>query len=128
MSGFGRDGFFQEYAVSNCTYMSPVSHILTQQFLNPGCQSHSYPPTILTSIPKTGRNAIVLPDPLDIYTAAPLFCAGVTAWNGVTKAGLKKGDWVAIIGAGGLGHLGRAHLFTTYAKTNTIKAFNMLSL
>jgi len=43
MSGFGRDGFFQEYITTNW------------------------------------RNAIVVPDALDIYEAAPLFCAGVTS-------------------------------------------------
>jgi alcohol dehydrogenase, propanol-preferring len=43
MSGFGRDGFFQEYVTSHW------------------------------------RNAIVLPEPLDIYEAAPLLRAGVTS-------------------------------------------------
>lgn len=43
MSGFGRDGFFQEYATMHW------------------------------------RNAIVLPESMDILEAAPLFCAGVTS-------------------------------------------------
>jgi len=49
---------------------------------------------------------MVLPDNLDLYEAAPLFCAGVTAWQGVTKAGIQPGEWIAIVGCGGLGHLG----------------------
>ncbi|CAG8972567.1 hypothetical protein HYALB_00011417 [Hymenoscyphus albidus] len=51
-------------------------------------------------------NAIVLPEELDIYEAAPLFCAGVTSWQGVTQAEIKEGEWMAIVGCGGLGHLG----------------------
>jgi propanol-preferring alcohol dehydrogenase len=52
------------------------------------------------------RNAIILPDSLDTAAAAPLFCAGVTAFHGVEECGLKPGQWMAIIGAGGLGQLG----------------------
>ncbi|KAG9243945.1 hypothetical protein BJ878DRAFT_96790 [Calycina marina] len=52
------------------------------------------------------RNAHLLPDELDVYTSAPLFCAGTTAWSGVVGAGIKEGEWIAIIGCGGLGHLG----------------------
>lgn len=53
------------------------------------------------------RNAIVLPEGLDVHEAAPLFCAGVTSWQGVTEAGIKPGEWMAIVGCGGLGHLGK---------------------
>jgi propanol-preferring alcohol dehydrogenase len=53
------------------------------------------------------RNAIVLPENLDIYEAAPLFCAGVTSWQGVTGAEINPGEWMAIVGCGGLGHLGK---------------------
>ncbi|KAH8602079.1 hypothetical protein B0O99DRAFT_605570 [Bisporella sp. PMI_857] len=52
------------------------------------------------------RNAHLLPEGMDVYTAAPLFCAGITSWHGVTNAGIKPGEWMAIIGCGGLGHLG----------------------
>ncbi|KAJ5378263.1 Polyketide synthase enoylreductase [Penicillium cataractarum] len=51
------------------------------------------------------RNCMVLPDQMDMVTAAPLFCAGVTAYHSVKKCGLAKGEWLAIIGCGGLGHL-----------------------
>ncbi|KAJ5753583.1 uncharacterized protein N7511_007736 [Penicillium nucicola] len=51
------------------------------------------------------RNAMVLPIGMDPSTAAPLFCAGITAYHAVKKCELKEGDWIAIIGCGGLGHL-----------------------
>ncbi|KAF2639918.1 GroES-like protein [Massarina eburnea CBS 473.64] len=52
------------------------------------------------------RNAMVLPDSLDVKTAAPLFCAGVTAYHAIEDCNLEPGQWVAVIGCGGLGHLG----------------------
>ncbi|CAG8126163.1 unnamed protein product [Penicillium salamii] len=51
------------------------------------------------------RNAMVLPVGMDLTTAAPLFCAGTTAYHSVKKCGLQEGEWIAIIGCGGLGHL-----------------------
>ncbi|PSN64270.1 alcohol dehydrogenase [Corynespora cassiicola Philippines] len=52
------------------------------------------------------RATMVLPAELDVKTAAPLFCAGVTAFHGIEDCGLEPGQWMAIIGCGGLGHLG----------------------
>lgn len=52
------------------------------------------------------RTAMVLPKGLDVVEAAPLFCAGVTAFHGVEDCELQPGQWMAIIGCGGLGHLG----------------------
>jgi len=43
---------------------------------------------------------------VDVKTAAPLFCAGVTAYHGIEDCDLKAGQWIAVIGCGGLGHLG----------------------
>ncbi|KAJ5360454.1 hypothetical protein N7517_009645 [Penicillium concentricum] len=51
------------------------------------------------------RNSMVLPAGMDLTTTAPLFCAGITAYHSVKKCGLQEGDWIAIIGCGGLGHL-----------------------
>ena len=47
--------------------------------------------------------AVRLPDHLDWHEAATLSCAGVTAWNAVTGAGIPKpGQWVLVIGSGGV--------------------------
>ncbi|WP_245437704.1 MULTISPECIES: NAD(P)-dependent alcohol dehydrogenase [unclassified Mesorhizobium] len=44
-----------------------------------------------------------LPDHLEWREAATLTCAGVTAWNAVTSAGIPKpGQWVLVIGSGGV--------------------------
>jgi propanol-preferring alcohol dehydrogenase len=37
--------------------------------------------------------------------AAPLICAGITTYKGIKETGAKPGQWVAISGVGGLGHL-----------------------
>ncbi|KAI1101185.1 GroES-like protein [Jackrogersella minutella] len=47
-----------------------------------------------------------LPDGLSLTEAAPLACAGRTAWRGVRVAGVPAGAWLLILGSGGgLGHL-----------------------
>jgi D-arabinose 1-dehydrogenase-like Zn-dependent alcohol dehydrogenase len=38
--------------------------------------------------------------------AGPLMCAGVTTFNSLRNSGARPGDLVAILGVGGLGHLG----------------------
>lgn len=48
-----------------------------------------------------------IPEELESEKAAPLLCAGITVYGAIKKTGLKKGEWIVIMGAGGgLGHLG----------------------
>jgi len=47
-----------------------------------------------------------LPPALDDIHAAPLLCAGITTFNALRNSGARPGDVVAILGVGGLGHLG----------------------
>ena len=47
-----------------------------------------------------------VPDELSSADAAPLMCAGVTTFNALRNSGARPGDTVAILGLGGLGHLG----------------------
>ena len=47
-----------------------------------------------------------VPDQLTPEEAAPLMCAGVTTYNCLRNSGARPGDLVAILGLGGLGHLG----------------------
>jgi D-arabinose 1-dehydrogenase-like Zn-dependent alcohol dehydrogenase len=47
-----------------------------------------------------------VPDELAATEAAPLLCAGVTTINALRHSGAMPGDVVAILGIGGLGHLG----------------------
>jgi len=47
-----------------------------------------------------------MPDDLPAAEAAPLMCAGITVFNSLRNAGARPGDLVAVLGIGGLGHLG----------------------
>ncbi len=48
----------------------------------------------------------LMPDDLADVDAAPLMCAGITTYNALRHSGAHGGDLVAILGLGGLGHLG----------------------
>jgi D-arabinose 1-dehydrogenase-like Zn-dependent alcohol dehydrogenase len=48
----------------------------------------------------------LLPSGLSPAEAAPLMCAGVTTFNALRNSGARPGDLVAVLGLGGLGHLG----------------------
>ncbi len=47
-----------------------------------------------------------IPEDLKSEEAAPLLCAGITTFNALRHSGASPGDLVAILGVGGLGHLG----------------------
>ncbi len=47
-----------------------------------------------------------IPDELSAEEAAPLLCAGITTYNALRHSGAHAGDLVAVLGVGGLGHLG----------------------
>jgi D-arabinose 1-dehydrogenase-like Zn-dependent alcohol dehydrogenase len=47
-----------------------------------------------------------MPDNLPPADAAPLMCAGITTFNALRNSGARPGDVVAVLGLGGLGHLG----------------------
>ncbi|MEO7013408.1 MAG: NAD(P)-dependent alcohol dehydrogenase [Dokdonella sp.] len=47
-----------------------------------------------------------VPDAIPLDRAAPLLCAGITTYSPLRTYGLKAGDKVAVVGLGGLGHMG----------------------
>jgi D-arabinose 1-dehydrogenase-like Zn-dependent alcohol dehydrogenase len=47
-----------------------------------------------------------IPADLAAVDAGPLMCAGITTFNALRNSGARPGDTVAILGIGGLGHLG----------------------
>jgi D-arabinose 1-dehydrogenase-like Zn-dependent alcohol dehydrogenase len=49
---------------------------------------------------------VALPETLSDTETAPLLCAGVTTFNALRHSGALPGDLVAVLGIGGLGHLG----------------------
>jgi alcohol dehydrogenase, propanol-preferring len=46
-----------------------------------------------------------IPSGLSSIEAAPLICAGLTTYKGIKQTEAKPGEWIAISGVGGLGHL-----------------------
>lgn len=46
-----------------------------------------------------------LPDRLEFGAAAPVLCAGVTVYKGLKETEVRPGEWVAVSGVGGLGHM-----------------------
>jgi D-arabinose 1-dehydrogenase-like Zn-dependent alcohol dehydrogenase len=48
----------------------------------------------------------LIPEGLSAVDAGPLMCAGVTTFNSLRNSGARAGNLVAVLGIGGLGHLG----------------------
>lgn len=57
-----------------------------------------------TSITVNERFTFKIPDGIPLHQAGPLLCAGVTTHAPLARHA-KKGDRVAIVGIGGLGHM-----------------------
>ncbi|KAH7317118.1 alcohol dehydrogenase GroES-like domain-containing protein [Stachybotrys elegans] len=78
--------------------------------------------------------AVHLPDEISFEQAAPLMCAGATIWGALEKAtaDLEPGAAVAIVGIGGLGHLGiqfsKSLGFRTIAIDRRPPALNLASM
>ncbi|WWC91252.1 uncharacterized protein L201_006195 [Kwoniella dendrophila CBS 6074] len=52
------------------------------------------------------KSCVIIPDSMSFEQAAPLTCAGVTAYTAIKKANLKPGQIIAISGLGAVGSLG----------------------
>jgi uncharacterized zinc-type alcohol dehydrogenase-like protein len=59
-----------------------------------------------TQIVVDDRFVFTIPENLDPAGAAPLLCAGITTYTPLQAVGIKKGSHVAVMGLGGLGHMG----------------------
>lgn len=59
-----------------------------------------------------GEYVGVIPEGVNLLEIAPILCAGVTVYKGLKMTEAKSGNWVAISGIGGLGHVA-----VQYAKT-----------
>ena len=53
----------------------------------------------------SSASVVPLPDGVDLESAGPLFCGGVTVFNPIVQFGIKSTDRVGVIGIGGLGHM-----------------------
>ncbi|TDZ16200.1 alcohol dehydrogenase [Colletotrichum orbiculare MAFF 240422] len=66
---------------------------------------------------KADANVIAkVPESIPWAEAAPLFCAGATVYGALVAAEPKRDQWIAMVGVGGLGHLG-----VQYAKAMGLK-------
>jgi alcohol dehydrogenase len=68
--------------------------------------SWHYPGGYAQSITVPAAGLARIPDGLSFTEAAPMGCAGVTTYHALRVANAVAGDRVAIVGLGGLGHLG----------------------
>jgi len=46
-----------------------------------------------------------LPEEVDFAAIAPILCAGLTTYKGIRETEARPGEWLAVSGIGGLGHL-----------------------
>ena len=51
------------------------------------------------------KYVVKVPEGLDFAEVSPIFCAGVTTYKALKVSEAKPGDWVAVYGIGGLGHV-----------------------
>ncbi len=65
-----------------------------------------------------------VPEELGSSEAAPLLCAGITTYNALRHTGARPGDLVAVLGIGGLGHLGVQFAHTMGFRTVAISHGN----
>ena len=59
-----------------------------------------------TGITVDEHYVVRVPDNLPLDRTAPLLCAGITCYSPLKHFGVKAGDLVAVVGLGGLGHMG----------------------
>lgn len=53
----------------------------------------------------SASSVVALPEGMDMATAGPLLCGGITVYNPLKQFDIKPTDKVAVIGIGGLGHM-----------------------
>ena len=89
------------------------------QCVNLQVPSWNYPGGYAESVTAPATALARIPDGLSFAEAAPMGCAGVTTYNALRHTRAVGGDRVAVLGIGGLGHLGiqwaRAMGFETIA-------------
>jgi alcohol dehydrogenase (NADP+) len=97
-----RDGR-EQYCIEGCV-LTYASVGRDKQITQGGYSSH---------IVTTEDFVVKIPDDMVLAEAAPLLCAGITTYSPLRRSGVGPGSKVAVVGLGGLGHLGVkfAHAF-----------------
>lgn len=68
--------------------------------------------------------AVKLPDGMDPYASAPLYCAGVTVYKALKVSQVRPGEWVSIVGVGGLGSVAVRYAVAMGMRVVTVVAPN----
>lgn len=90
----------------NCNRCEQCRRGQFMQCANGQVPTWHYPGGYAESVTVPSTALARIPDGLSFAEAAPMGCAGVTTFNGLRRSRAKAGDRVAILGVGGLGHLG----------------------
>ncbi len=101
--------------VDSCRHCEPCQHGVEQYceegstFTYGGVDRHDHTMTqggYSERIVVSERFVLRMPEGLDLKAAAPLLCAGITTWSPLRHWKIGPGSRVAVIGLGGLGHMG----------------------
>jgi alcohol dehydrogenase len=90
----------------HCGICTPCRKGLFIHCVNGQVPSLSYPGGYAESATVPANALARIPDELSFAEAAPMGCAGVTTYNALRRTRAVAGDVVAVLGLGGLGHLG----------------------
>ncbi|MGH3557481.1 MAG: alcohol dehydrogenase catalytic domain-containing protein [Mycobacterium sp.] len=103
----------------NCNHCIPCRKGIFVHCENLKVPSWQYPGGYAESVTVPANALARVPSELSFAEAAPMGCAGVTTYNALRNTRAVAGDRVAVLGVGGLGHLGvqfsRAMGFETVA-------------
>jgi len=89
-------------ACGHCEYCETGWETLCEHQHNSGYSvDGGYADYVLANADYVGR----LPAGADFFAMAPILCAGVTTYKGLRETDARAGEWVAISGIGGLGHV-----------------------
>lgn len=100
--------------VDSCQHCSPCEHG-EEQFCEEGAtltynslDRHDKMPTFggySEKIVVSEKFVLRIPDKMDLRSAAPLLCAGITTWSPLKHWNVGQNSKVAVLGLGGLGHM-----------------------
>jgi D-arabinose 1-dehydrogenase-like Zn-dependent alcohol dehydrogenase len=90
----------------NCGYCRPCRHGEPMFCQNMGIPGITLDGGYADYVVVRSNAMALMPDELAAEEAAPLLCAGLTTYNALRHSGARGGDLLAVLGVGGLGHLG----------------------
>jgi propanol-preferring alcohol dehydrogenase len=91
------------YACGQCRYCNDGRETLCARQLRTG---YSIDGSYAEYVIGYARHVVKVPAGVSSFDAAPLACAGVTTYKAVKMSGARPASLVAVVGVGGLGHLG----------------------